>query len=435
MAEVKITEFLGINNVGSQEDVRLQDFQHALNVDVTNAKKFRRRPGDELLLACDPHSLFSDGVYRYYREGTALKRLNSDNSSDTLRNDLVSGNHLTTFTVNGLTYYSDGVYTGVIDNGASRSWGLEVPATPVAVNAAGELPTGLYQVQLTYVRNDGQESGSSVTTRVNVVDGGVSITNIPTSSDSTVTHVNVYLSAADGETLWRILSLENGTATASYRGDGSNRSVPLRTQNLKPPRPCNLIQFFNGRLFMAEGGAVWHTEKYNFELVDLSKNFMPFEGTATMVAPVTNGVWIGSDRKTVYISMEDPMDGMKVIDKADYGVISGTAAPIDGDAVLNGNVVTGGAWIWATSEGFCVGGNEGIFINLTSGRYEMPFGHQGMGIVRKRGDIDQYVVSFYVNGNNVKITLPALEASARFVDKVFLPALEAKATFDPPIGP
>lgn len=409
----KITDFLGLNNVLDPEDVQLGELQTAINYDVTNNRKLKPRQGTQLVHSCTPHSLFSDGTTMCFREGAALKMRGDDGTITILRNDFTSSAPVSYLGLNGLIYYTDGSLTGVVQDGVNRSWGLVNPQAPTLTPTVGLLPSGRYQVALTYMRNDGQESGSLVAATVDVTEGGIEVSNIPISSDPTVERVLIYMSTADGEVLYRAMVVANGTMSAIYRGDGNNLSSPLVTAHLSAPPPGQLIAHHNGRVYIAQGSILWYTEPFMYELVSLAHNFLPLPGRITMLAPVKDGIWVGTDRETVYIPGKDPEVGMEWDPKANYGVIEGTPRLIDGQVIGTDNMLKGNAWIWCSTKGFCVGGNDGLFINLTEGRFTMPDGVAGAGLVRRQDGIDQYVVSLFIEGSNSStITLPAVEGDS-----------------------
>jgi len=104
--------------------------QQCINIDIDDQHNWRRRRGSESIYEGDIHSIWSANDYCLFREGDALKRLQITSKSpltvsvSILRSGLtiakISMNYLS---LDKAVYYSDGMVSGVIENGISRSWG------------------------------------------------------------------------------------------------------------------------------------------------------------------------------------------------------------------------------------------------------------------------------------------------------------------------
>ena len=169
--DITIKDFLGLNNILSAEELQVKEgfkttgyyLNKATNVNIDNRNKVKRRNGYDLKYAGDCHSMWSDGSICLFRSGSDLQTLSEDFlSATTLRTGITGSLNMAYLPLNNKVYYSDGNITGVIENGASRSWGLDIPSAPtLSSSIPGSLKAGIYQVCFTYVRDDGQESGSS----------------------------------------------------------------------------------------------------------------------------------------------------------------------------------------------------------------------------------------------------------------------------------
>lgn len=392
---LKVDKFLGVNNVKQPQRIAESELQSATNMDITEDSKIRRRKGYEKVYTGMVSSVFSDDNVILFREGSGLMKLNeSDYSAEMLRWDISTMAPMEYLSLNDKIYYTDHAITGVVENGVSRSWGLPVPCCCSLANTVGELPSGRYQVALSFVRNDGQEGGSPESTTVDVVDGGIAITDIAISDDSTIDYVNVFMSHAGGEILYKAMTITNGLTYATYRGPTSNFGPPLSTQLLTSPPPGHLIAYYNGRIYIADGSVLWYTEPYRYELINLANNFIPFPERITMVAPVDNGIWLSTASKTFWLGGNGP-EVFNAAERDSYGAIEGTAREIEGQLVSTEGVKPGQAWLWATQKGICVGTEGGFFRNLTHGRYEFPNASRGIGMVREGRDLTQYMVGLY----------------------------------------
>ena len=396
VAPLVIERCLGIDNVNRPERADKSRYQELLNVDVTDSGSIHRRMGGASVYSGAPHSLGTDGTDLLFVEGTTLNRLEADGSATTLRSDLTSAARMYYFTLNGVIYYSNGSDSGVYQGGLSRSWGLPIPPRPTLAAAVGNLLSGKYLVSLTYMRDDGQESGASAPVMVDVTAGGFSVANVIPSTDSSVEYICVYISSADGEILWRQARLSNEVATFTVGGEIVASGVPLMTANMAAPPTCKQMTFYRGRLYMVSGGTIWHTEPWSYELVSLDRNFMFLDGPVTLLEAVENGIWVGTKKETLFLSGLDPMadGGFQVRSRQGTGAIDGAHTAIDGFVLGRDGVAPGRVAIWAGSEGIFAGDSNGQLIDLTSQYFVPPDVDEGWACYEKTADMSRVLFGF-----------------------------------------
>lgn len=398
----KMSGFMGKNNVTPTEKCKPNEFQTMTNVDITDTGQIVKRQGDNLLYSGSVHSLFANGINgnatcMLFREGTALKSFDtSTNGATTLRSGITRTNWMRYLALNNLVYYTDEFITGITDGTTSRSWGLEVPPNQlVLTQTTGLLPTGRYLCSLTYVRNDGQESGAPLASWIDITsdNAGIAISNIPTSSDTTVSYVYIYLSTRNGEVLYKAVSVNNGTTTATYAGHTQEFSQKLTTLQLGPPPAGHIVQYYNGRIYIAKDSAVWYTQPYNYELVDLAHGFLFFPNRVTLFAPVMGGIWVSyKDGKTFFLEGSDPEKGFVTNWKKDSSVHEGSQQPTE--VTIRGEVMRG--WIWTADDGIYLGLDGGHLINKTENRYEPGSATIAVSFNKKTRDgSNQYVSVLY----------------------------------------
>ena len=265
------------------------------------------------------------------------------------------------------------------------------PPVPVLDAIAENLAPGKYQVAMTYLRSDGQESGAGRAIAVELFNrGSIPLTGLLASTDSTVTHKVIYCTAVGGETLYRVGVIPNATTT--FLIDTVREGVsPLLTQFLQPPPAGDHIAYANGYMLVASGSRLYPSEPYAPELFDYRKA-APFLDRVTMVAPVKGGVWIGLDSQIVWMTGDTP----EVWDykaAADYGVIPGTLWFADAGVINDGQATGEMAAFFASKRGLCVGLPGGRLVNLTEQRYAYPSMDRGAGIVRRHRGINQFLVT------------------------------------------
>lgn len=393
---VKYADFTGVNNVDKARETKESELQTAVNVDVNDQGRLVRRKGYRRVYKGECSSLYSDNNIILFREGSCLRKLNSDYSSTSLRSDMYMQLPVSYLDLNGLIYYTDGQTTGVVENGSSRTWGLVPPVTPVVSATVGDLVAGEYNVTCTYERNDGQESGAPVTNKVAFTSaGGLSI-GVNASSDGTVSWINIYVTPPGGEVAYRVMKVDNRTQTVIHRDPVTENFSPLRTSLLKPPPSGDIIAHYNGRVYIADGTVVWYSESHKPELFNIRRNFLPFDQKVTMFSPVDNGIWIGTNNAVYFLQGDDPMKQMNLVAKAEYGVIQGTAANAEGQYFAGDDPrPPGPSVLFATTRGICLGTSDGIFINLTDGRYQFPSVDRGLAFVDLNTDRNRYLVGLY----------------------------------------
>lgn len=405
---ITISDFLGLNNVLAPEDLHIKEnfksvgqyLKRAKNIDIDDSNKPRRRLGYQQSLAgTNCHSLWSNGQICLYREGSYLKRLNDTlQGSVTLRSGITGNLTMAYLPLDNKVYYSDGNISGVIENGVSRSWGLSIPPTsPVLLTIAGGLLSGTYQVAYTYVRNDGQESGATEAAALTVAaNQGVRITGIIPSADPTVTKIHVYVTRRDSETFYRAYILNNAAnQVCDHTTEDSLSGTPLRSQFLSPPPAGQILEYYNGRIFIGSFDAVWYTEPFKYELCDLSNNFIQFESDVTLIGAVSDGVYFGTDNEISFVRGDQPKS-FKWDQKADYGAIFGTPQKIIRPDVGQ-NEATQTLIIFASAKGICIGGKSGEMINKSRETFIYEPAYSGVGFVRKVRGIDQYLCTLTGN--------------------------------------
>ena len=402
---LSIGKFKGLNNVlPAHEHVDVQFVGRtaiseawlvdSTNLDITDSFKLVMRDGfAEVYASTNVHSLWSDGKTCLFREGSTLRKLNPDFTSTILRTGL-SGKAvpMAYLSLVDKIYYSDGIATGIIENGASRSWGLVTPFRPTLSETDGYLPEGTYQVSLVYKRSDGQISGGSNQALIKVnVNKGILISNI-IASDDDVASIDVYVSSANGEALYPYVRLENKNQNYTVLVEGAtNSGLSLATIGLINAPSGDIIDYYNGRIYVANGNIVWYSEPLLYELFRLRSNYLIFESPVAVLSSVRNGIWVATEKKTYFLSGDNPP--FKFNDKQNYGGIKGTSQKIPSASIKK--EYQDSISMWATSMGVCVGFSDGTFENLTGEYYRFDNASSGVSLFRTDKGIHKYIVSLY----------------------------------------
>lgn len=382
-------QFLGLRNRVGPSGFELGDLDAAENIDLDDAGgAMLRRGHGAASIAGSCHSLWSNGDFCYAVVGNALTQVLPGLTTKTLRSGLTADRRVEYVAVGDRTFYANGIENGVAQAGASRSWGLPVPPSPAVNLVPGELPPGRYQVSLTYLRADLQESGASVATVVDVSAGqGLSVV-LPSSTDPDVTMTSMYVSKPDGATLYLSQTVLAAATLAVYLYPDSSTAI-LGTQHLAPPPVGDFLGIYNGHALVAAGDTLFYSEPYAYELFDLRKR-QRFGSRIVMLAPVKGGVFVGTENQTIFL--EGPTPGVfNLQELTDYGVIPHTASRTSASRVEAAR--SGDCVVWTSKRGICAGFDGGALLNLTEDRFAYPIQPTGAGLVRLWRGINQYVAT------------------------------------------
>lgn len=381
------SEFAGLRNTVDPAEMDPSDLATALNVDITDARRIRRRKGFGASVvsgAC--HSFWSSGSHAYMVRAGELLQVMPDFTVKVLRAGLTAAAPMAFDVVGERVFFSNGHENGVIEGGVARPWGLAVPGLPTVAKIPGSLRAGRYQYAVTFSDQLGQESGAGRAGLIDLAEpSGLAFSSFGAVPDNAAT-INLYLSQPDGDILYLADALHRDatltTVTAPIDG-----VMPLSTQFLSPPPPGAHIVYSYGRIYVADGQRVYPSEPYAPELFDLRKHH-PTESLVTMLASVTAGMFIGTETEVGWVSGAEP-DKSGFIHKAPHGVIPGTLAYGPTDDFGGG--ADGQAAYFATTGGIMRGLPGGQLENLTRARYQYPTATRGAGVVRTTGGIAQYL--------------------------------------------
>lgn len=388
---LRYERFAGVRNDVRDESLEPADLPMAVNVDVADDGQIARRSGyTERIAGSAVHSLYvsPDESIALFMDGQTLYRMASDASSRTAIAAAFTAERPMRYAAwAGRIYLSNAVETGVIDGGALRPWGLEVPAAPAVANGGGAGDPGRYSVAVTAMAADGRESGAGPSATVEVADGGIVVT-MPTIVDAP--YANIYRTHANGEQLFLAGTVSASTASMPLNcADALTR--PLLTQHLRRPPPPDDLAEFAGRLLLAYGNQIIPTQPFSPELVDLRAG-VSFEAPVTMLAPADTGLYVGTaDGRTHWLNGRDP-DGWSASRVMFSAVIPGSLTSISGTDI-GGIDTERDLPAWLTPDGFVVGLPGGQLVNLSKRwRLESP-PTRAAAVARQNGRSAQLVCS------------------------------------------
>lgn len=392
------TTFAGIRNTLPPErlhalatrDNPTCDLVEAVNVDLDNSGLPARRAGTSLKRAGAAHSLWAQGDMCIFAAGTSLMRLYPDYSSEVLTTGLTANAPVGYVEVNGRIYWGNGHESGVIANAVCRSWGMDIPAAPGLSLVGGLLAPGQYQVVVTHVRNDSQESGAGLPSVITLsADGGLRVTwQLP--SDPTIEMARVYLSTPDGTVLYLadespIDDLYTEIASCAF-------AVPLATQWQDKPPAGSHMAYANGRIYIAVGEFIFGTTELGYEYVDL-RDYLALDGTRVrLLAGVEGGLFAATENAAYFLRGKTFAD-MEMTIVSTSGGIEGSVTYVDGARATGIPEMSGKRCaMFATGEGIFLGTPEGTVMNLSQERYRFERVPTGAAGFHDNGQLNSYLL-------------------------------------------
>lgn len=419
----------GIDNLSDETSLRRSDdgkriiaFREGVNVDLRKSGKPQRRAGRTQQLSCAigsslyhegdfPFALFIDSGTLYgWVPGSApfaiVAGLASSEASYALAADRI--------------FWSNNKQTGcVLTSGQNESWGVETPAgQPKLTGLPGGMAAGSYMVAITYRRGSGEESGTTRPATIDLpVEGNIQIDNIPQPLTDDVLFVRIYVSPADGATLF--LAREVPVGMTSVTLSVGIRTVPLVTMFLRQMPAGQYVRFFAGRTFIAQLNQLIWSEALRPGLTHPVKNRTRYGKRITMIEPVADGadgagLYVADDKGVYWLDGPDPAAWRSKRARA-YGVVPGTSASVPGSAF--GIETTIKVPYWLGQDGIaCLGLPGGIIKQLDHA--VSPLAEAGATLYREGNGLRQAITALRSSTDN------PLAVSDRVVDKVYRNGIE-----------
>lgn len=319
----------GMDNRRRDQELPPEALRNAVNVDISRDGRASLRAGRVLLTAGVVHSLWANDSFLLAVFNNTLTRYTVSPTGvltgTTVRSGLAANQPVSYIDTTERICYSNGIVTGAIIGGVHTPWGTETPASvpTLAAAANGGLPAGRYQVTTTFVGYLGEESGARQGALVTIVDGQrVDVSNIPQPVNNLVTGIRLYRTLANGTVFYFAAELAVGVTTASL-SVSSSLGTELHTQFFSPPPPGQALGYFNGRIYIAQGGVLWFTEPLRYGAVH-HEGYILFPRDIDVVAGAATGLYVVSDQH-YFLRGKGPEDFDNVA-KLPFGAVRGTVA-------------------------------------------------------------------------------------------------------------
>lgn len=309
----------------------------------------------------------------------------------------------------------------MVRNAQSNYWGIEPPPLPKCSISSGVLIEGTYKVTVTYATASGKESGANYPILLNVpANSSIIVSNIAPSSNPLVSYINIYF--ATGTELYfykQLLNVAGQHITINSQGIYGRT---LKTLGMSIIPYGDLLEYYNGRLFVATGNVIWFSEPFAYDLCNIDSNYIMLDSEICVMGAVNDGLWIATKNQTYFAQADTPP--FRFIDKSNYGAIKGTQCRVPLEYILDSmsrlqrHGMTDSAYMWASSEGIYLGMDGGHFKNLTKDYFASPDHPSGSSLFRQERGINQFICSIKSNQetgnvysyekNSTNITLPRI---------------------------
>lgn len=353
--------------------------RNLVNVDVRAGGKVQRRQGYERLVAiAGAHSLYSNGAATLFVAAGNLYRLLGSGHELLIPG---WGDRPTCYVDRaGEVFFSNGVSSARWKDGGVHNWGVPMPPFQPSLLPlpTGGLFGGIYQVVITWRDVFGVESGADVAVSVDVPEGGgLMLSDFPAPPPN-IDQVSVYVSGHNGAELhW---DSDYPAFTTSLVLEPRTRTVPLKTQFMRPMPPVDLLTMQASRLYGAKDDVLYYTSPYNPYLID-GMDGLRFSGPITCVTAVVDGVYVATEQKSYFVTALDQDAPPVRRDIANMGAVPGAVA---GDPLLPGV-------LWLGEKGLMRGLPGGEVQNLTEAHVALPKAQHGAMTVREM-DGDRFAI-------------------------------------------
>ncbi len=171
-------------------------------------------------------------------------------------------------------------------------------------------------------------------------------------------------------------------------GDGTYRyGYEIKYYEVMPAG--QLIEHFNGHLYVAKGSEMYCSLPMGFQLFDTRNKKKRFKGYIKLMASVDDGMFVSDSTSIYWLSGGRPED-LTMRKVADYPAIQG--AYIQGERSVAGDGIKEKIVYFLTTKGIGVGTSGGSFTNVTYRKYQLSGTPQyGSALLRESNGIPQFI--------------------------------------------
>lgn len=164
---------------------------------------------------------------------------------------------------------------------------------------------------------------------------------------------------------------------------------PIKGKMLGKPPMATALAYYNGRIYLANDRTVWATELYLYDYVDKTKNYMMYESKVTMLAAVTDGLYVGTNTGIWFQS--GPFNEMRRVLADGGAALPGSAVPVGTGQLPELQINSRSAYLVMTPDGLVVLLDSGNTINLTENKVIFPEATRVNSLFRMQDGVNQYI--------------------------------------------
>lgn len=388
---VEISNWQGLNNVLKPENTPRQYLKTAENVDIDKLGNLTLRKGYSKKLTGSFHSLWSDGFRCFCVKDGSLVEVHKDLTTTELDTGY-STEKVSFEKVDGIYYFISSLKRGKIQGTTVYDYGIEINTNfPILSSTVGSLVKGEYSVGYTYVNSSGVEGGMLGSSDISFAtnSGGIVVSNFIAPTDPNITTYRIYCTAGDSVLYW-YGDYPIGTTSVTINSL-TGLVTELQTFGIFQPPLGQIIRYFSGRMYIAEGDTLWFSNPFSYDKFSLESNYKRFPNRITNLMPVEDGIWVISD-KIYYLSGHDPTAlNYKAELKEHTRGIEGTEQKLSGSYIHIDNMPVGFKWAVTTEIGIFILFNQGILLNMTAQNIDIGLADSGSSIFLQQDGINRYI--------------------------------------------
>jgi hypothetical protein len=177
------------------------------------------------------------------------------------------------------------------------------------------------------------------------------------------------------------------------------RGRVLETLNFRQPQSGHIVQYFNGRIYVARNDTVIFTEPLRYGVTRPAQGIYMFPERVELLAPSTDGVYVGWQGQVAFLAGMDPYDVSQIAVQA-VGPVPRAMTYLPGERL---EVGARQVPVWWGTDGVMVAGlPNGQVRQLTRDRLAVPKHEVGAMLLREREGMSQ-VVSVLRRGGDTNL--------------------------------
>lgn len=374
----------GMDNRRDNVDIPVNVLRNAVNVDILKSGKLRRRRGIAQIIAdAGAHSSFGVENYMLWATATALKKCTPNFAVTTLGANAAYAHPLSYVELNKDVYFSNEYINGKVTAlGALEPWGITPPTTAPSVASSDPSLEKLreYQVTCTFVTTTGEESGAPTANKALAgVAATLFVSNIPVSTDPRVAYVRIYVTEVNGTMFYKQADVVNGVTTTFIFTPLNTLGKKLDSQHMTVMPAGQLVEYYNGRLYVARGNILYFTEPLRYGLHNPVHGYYMFPERLTLLKSVDAGLFVSSDATYFIEGSPQPATKGSTVELKPvlpYKAIEGAHCNLPNTKDV----------MWLSARGVIVGRQNGTAENITEDHIAMDVSERAcMGVLERNG--------------------------------------------------